>query len=305
MNVYLSEEIDPEARALLEEHFTIVSTFDHPEQLDAIIVRRVHVTRDIIARATRLKIIAMHGVGTDTIDCTAAKEAGIPVINVPTASTESVAEMALALTLAAARHIPEAQMGLLEGRYDHFSPHELIGCELYGKTIGFIGFGHIARRIAQMMEGAFGCICLAWSRHLTDEEARRAGVLRAKDIHEIMRKCDIVQVCVPLTPATEGLIGTRELAEARRNLILVDTARGGVVDESALFDALSVHRIAAAALDVTAIEPLPQESPLLALPNFICTPHVGGSTREAKRRVGMETVQHVLAACGVAEKAVA
>ena len=305
MNVYLSEEIDPEALALLEEHATVVDTFDHPELLDAIIVRRVHVTRDIIARATRLKIIAIHGVGTDTIDCAAAKEAGVPVVNVPYGSTESVAEMALALTLAAARHIPEAREGLEEGRYDHFSPHELIGCELYGKTVGCIGFGHIARRIAQMMKGAFGCTCLAWSRHLTDEEARRAGVLHAKDIHEFMRKSDIVLVCVPLTPQTEGMIGTRELNEAKRSLILVDTARGGVVDEQSLFDALSMRRIAAAALDVTTIEPLPQESPLLALPNFICTPHVGGSTREAKHRVGMETVKHVLSACGISEKAVA
>ena len=299
MKVYLSEAIDPGALERLARHFEIVADFDHPEELDAIIVRRVFLTREIIEKASKCRIISMHGVGLDTIDLAAAEEYGIPVVNVPGESAQSVAELAVAFMLALSRKLKKAEHGLLEGRYTCHGPAELIGSEIYGKTVGLVGFGHISRRVAEIMRTAFHCHILVYTLHFTAEQAIACGADRAGSLFELFEKSDYVSVSVPLSMQTRNMINGDVLSHAKPGLILVDTSRGGVLDEEALYNALSDGRIAAAGLDVSAREPMDAGNPLLALENCMVTPHIGASTADAKKRVGEAVVNHIFAACGI------
>jgi phosphoglycerate dehydrogenase-like enzyme len=150
MKVYLSESMDEGAVQRLRKYAEIVDNFDQPEEIDAFIIRRVFLTREILQRAKKCKIIAMHGVGLDTIDTAAAKEFGIPVVNVPGGSAESVAEMAVTFMLALARKLKQAEAGLIAGRYKNFGPAELTGIEIQGKTVGLVGFGNISKHVAKL-----------------------------------------------------------------------------------------------------------------------------------------------------------
>ena len=296
MHVYLSEYIAPSARKRLEEACTIVDTFDHPELLDGIIVRRAHVTREIIEQAPRLKIISMHGVGLDTIDVEAAREYGVQVTNVPCASSESVAELAVSYLLACARKLKLADQGLGEGRFHHFGDARLIGHEVAGKKVGLIGSGHIARRVAAIMKLAFGCEIFCYNGHRSREELAALGMKKADTLETLFSTCDMVSIHVPLTEETRNMIDSDVLSHANKHLILVNTSRGGIVDEGALYEALTHHAIAAAGLDVFEEEVPDKENPLLHLDNCLCSLHVGGSTEEALERVSNEAVDHLLMA---------
>ena len=155
MKIYLSEHIAPSARERLEERFEIVDNFEHPEELYGIIVRRARVTRDIIERAKKLKVICMHGVGLDTIDLEAAKEHGIPVTRVSGGSIESVAELAVTFMLTLSRKLKYIDQGMRQGAFDHFGMAEMVGNEIYGKKVGLIGCGHIGSRVGEIMKNAF------------------------------------------------------------------------------------------------------------------------------------------------------
>ena len=296
MNVYLSEYIAPSARKRLEENCTIVDNFDHPELLDGIIVRRAKVTRDIIEQAPRLKIISMHGVGLDTIDVEAAREYGVKVANVPCASSESVAELAVSYLLACSRKLKLADTGLGEGRFQHFGDARLIGHEVAGKKVGLIGSGHIARRVAAIMKNAFRCEILCYNSHRSREELAALGMEKVPALETLFSTCDMISIHVPLTEETQNLVDADVLSHAKPHLVLVNTSRGGIVDEDALYEALHHHTIAAAGMDVFVDEVPDKEHPLLHLDNCICSLHVGGSTEEALERVSNAAVDHLLMA---------
>jgi D-3-phosphoglycerate dehydrogenase len=299
MKVYLSESMDRQALDRLKAKAEIVDNFDHPEELDAIIIRRVALTREILEKATRCKIVAMHGVGLDTIDMDAAKEFGIPVVNVPGGSAESVAELAVAFMLAMGRKLKQAERGLAEGRYKGFGPAELTGVEVMGKKIGLVGFGHISRRVGEIMRTAFDCRILVYNPSLTEVKAAAMDVEKVEQLKELFALCDFVSISVPLKDSTRNMIDDEIFAHANPNLILVNTARGGIVDEEALYRALTQGKIAAAGFDVSVKEPMDRDDPLLKLENFMATPHIGASTPDAKRRVGNVVADNIFKAWGI------
>jgi phosphoglycerate dehydrogenase-like enzyme len=239
------------------------------------------VTAEIIARAPRLKLIQKIGSGVNTIDIEAAKRRGIAVCNLPGTNSRAVAEMTLLLMLACLRRLPQLSAAVHAGRWldawklqDHFG-------ELGGRTVGLLGYGAVPRLLAPILE-ALGARVLSWSRSKTNS-----------DFATIVQTSDILSLHLPLTSQTEKLIDPRRM---KRGAILVNTARGGLVDEAALLEALRTGHLAAAGLDVYGVEPLPAEHPLLAMRNVICAPHLAWLTQETLDRsitAAMENVRRL------------
>jgi D-3-phosphoglycerate dehydrogenase len=260
--------------------------------VDAVLVRSAtKITRESLARANGLKVIGRAGVGVDTIDVDAATERGVAVLTAPAGNTSSAAELTLALTLALARRVPAADRSMKAGQWDRKS---FSGSELYGKTLGLVGAGRIGGEVAKRAR-AFGMHVVAYDPFLIAERAEALGVERA-ELDDVLRRADVVSLHVPLTEATTGLLGDRELALMKPSAFIVNAARGGVVREDALVRALTEGRIAAAALDVYEQEPLPADHPLRSLDNVVLTPHLGASTVEAQQNVALEIAEAVRAA---------
>jgi D-3-phosphoglycerate dehydrogenase len=259
---------------------------------DAVLVRSAtQITRESLARANGLKVIGRAGVGVDTIDVEAATERGIAVLTAPAGNTISAAELTLALTLSLARRVPAADRSMKAGQWDRKS---FSGTELYGKTLGLIGAGRIGGEVAKRAK-AFGMQVVAYDPFLIAERALALGIERA-ELDEVLRRADVVSLHVPLTDATTGLLGDRELALMKPTAVIVNAARGGVVSEAALVRALQAKRLGGAALDVFEQEPLPADHPLRSLDNVILTPHLGASTTEAQQNVALEIAEAVRAA---------
>ncbi len=297
--VYLSENIAESAVERLKEKVELVSDFDHPEELDAIIVRQTYCTAEIISKAKKCKLIQMQGVGLDRIDLEAAKEAGIPVKNCPGGNSESVAELVLALVIALSRKLKFIDTGLQNGDFKTFGLPETVGNEVTGKTLGLVGSGRIAKLVARLFMNAFSCRVLCYNDFLSEEDARAIGFEKVQSLEELVQKSDIVSVHVPLTEQTKNMFHAGIFDRANRNLIFINTARGGIVDEDALYEALTDKKIKAAALDVFEQQPPSKDNPLLSLPNFIGTLHIGGNTEEALERNGHTVVENVFAALGI------
>ena len=235
----------------------------------------------LLAGAPRLRAIANYAVGSDNIDLAACKARGIPVGVTPDALTDATADLTMALLLAAARRLPEAERTVREGRWTTWDPQGLLGLELRGARLVLVGPGRIGRAVAERAR-AFGM------------EVEPVG--RSADLHAALARADVVSLHVPLTDATRGLIDAAALDALRPGAILVNTARGPLVDQGALADALRSGRLAAAALDVTDPEPLPPDDPLLDAPNLIVLPHIGSATRAARERMADLAVGNLLAA---------
>lgn len=295
MKIYLNENIAKSAYNRLAERAKIVTNFEHPEELDAIMVRRVHVTREIIEKAVNLKVISMHGIGRDTIDVEAAKEHGIPVPNVPNQSMESVAELAVAQIMVLSRNMKKANIGICQSRYNSHAPIELIGNDIYGKTLGMVGIGRISLRIAEMMSAAFHVNLIGYDPFISKEKAGSLGIKKIDTVQELFSNSDYVNISVPLIDSTRNLISSSIFDGANPNLIMVNTSRGGIVDEKALYDALTNGKIKAAASDVFLSEPPKKNNPLVSLENFVATPHIGGNTKECLERVGNAAVDNLFA----------
>ena len=259
---------------------------------DAVLVRSAtQITRESLARANGLKVIGRAGVGVDTIDVDAATEQGIAVLTAPAGNTISAAELTFALTLALARRVSAADRSMKAGQWDRKS---FSGTELYGKTLGLIGAGRIGGEVAKRAR-AFGMQVIAFDPFLIAERALALGIERA-ELDDVLRRADVVSLHVPLTDATSGLLGDRELGLMKPSAVIVNAARGGVVLEEALVRALKDRRIAGAALDVYEQEPLPADHPLRSLENVVLTPHLGASTAEAQQNVAVEIAEAVRAA---------
>ena len=198
MLVYLSEYIDPEAEALLREKAEVVNSFDRIAEIDAIILRNIPVTAEMMDQAKKLKVIGKHGVGVNTIDVEAARDRGIRVVYTPTANADSVAEMTVALFLALERGIVEANMNCRRGAYDRIGPKSLIGTEIGGKTLGQIGMGNIAQRIAAIMKNGFNCRVLGYDPFVSAEDAAARGFEKVDSLEEMLEQSDLVNFNVPL-----------------------------------------------------------------------------------------------------------
>lgn len=235
-----------------------------------------------------LRMIAILGTGTDNVDLTAAAERGVVVSNVPGASTVSVAEHTVALMFAVARGLPGMDHAMREGTW-----RQHLGFELRGKTLGILGLGLIGQEVAKIAM-ALGMCVIAWSFTANEDRARACGA-RLVGRDELLRTADVISIHLRASPQTAGLIGAHELGLMKPGAILINTARGAIVDEQALCEALRSRRIAGAGLDVFAQEPLPSDSPLRTLPNVVLTPHAGLATREATDRLARYTVENVIA----------
>jgi D-3-phosphoglycerate dehydrogenase len=259
---------------------------------DAVLVRSsTRITRESLARADRLKAIGRAGVGVDTIDVDAATERGIPVLTAPAGNTISAAELTLALLLTLVRRVAAADRSMKAGEWDKKS---FSGTELYGKTLGLVGAGRIGGEVAKRAR-AFGMYVVVYDPFLNAERARALDV-ELTTFDNVLARADVLSVHVPLTEQTAGLIGEAQLACMKPTAVLLNVARGGVVQEAALIAALQAKRLAGAALDVFELEPLPADHPLRSLPNVVLTPHLGASTAEAQKNVAIEIADAVRAA---------
>lgn len=248
-------------------------------EAEALIIRSAtRVDQEVLDHAPRLRIIARAGVGLDNVDVEAATRAGMMVVNAPVSNVTSVAELTVGLILSMLRNIPAAHASVRAGEWRRA---DFQGSELSGKSVGIVGFGRIGRLVAERL-APFEVELLTHDPHVTPESAFAHGVGWVP-LAELVATVDVLTVHVPRTPATTGLIGAREFALAKPSLRVVNTSRGGIIDETALAMALAEDRIAGAALDVFETEP-PTRSPLPYLDSVVCTPHIGAGTREAQDR---------------------
>jgi len=273
------------------------------KEYDAIIVRgRTKLTRDIIMEAQSLKVIGRAGVGLDNIDLKAAAEKGIRVVSSPQASTIAAAEATMALILALARMIPEANKTLKEGLW---LKSKFVGFELRGKVLGIIGFGRIGKAVAKRAL-AFDMKVMAYDIRDIKEEAESMGVKVATTLEELFKESDIITLHIPLNESTRHMIGEKEISLMKRGAIIVNTSRGGIIDTKALLKALKEGKLAGAALDVFENEPprTEEEWELIRLPNVVVTPHIASQTREAQTAAGLMIAEEVYEALSQTSPAV-
>lgn len=290
--VFLRAAIHDDAVAFLKADPRLdVVTWDRPrienwrEEADAVILRGMSLSGDEIRSAKRLKVIGRHGAGVDSVDIEAARERGIVVLNTPFENSQSVAELSVTLMLSAARRLVQANSMVRDNKWNQGRKGE--GCrELYRNRVGFVGYGRIARMTADILRKAFEMDLYAYDPKLPADFWRdQEDVTCVGSLEELFADCNFVSINLPRTVETTGLISAGVLAHAKRGLILVNTSRGGIVDEAALAAALESGHLGAAGMDVFEQEPPSPTHPLLSLPNFIATPHFGGATQESLRRV--------------------
>src|ERR671920_26999 len=250
---------------------------------DGLVVRsETKVTAALLESAARLRVIGRAGVGVDNIDVAAATGRGVVVMNAPDGNTMTTAEHTLALLLALARRVPQGQASLKAGRWER---KKFVGVELRGKTLGIVGLGRIGRVVASRALG-FEMKVVAFDPFVAPERLRDEGIELAP-LEEVCARADFLTVHAPLTPETRGIIGAREFALMKGGVRVINCARGGLVDERALYDAIREGRVAGAALDVFEQEPPPPDHPLLSLEEVVVTPHLGASTKEAQEGVAV------------------
>ncbi len=295
MRIIITDEVAKEAMELLKEKHEVVFKELRGEELaneigeyDALMVRSgTKVTADIIERADRLKVIGRAGIGVDNIDVEAASKKGIYVVNSPGGSTRSVAELTIGHMLSLARHIPRADRSMREGKWEK---KKLKGIELQGKTLGIIGFGRIGREVCKLAL-ALGMKCMAYDPLLSEEDIKSNNATPAS-VEEILKNADFVSIHTPLTEKTRHMISTPQMEMMKESAYIINCARGGIIDEDALYEALKSGKIAGAALDV--YEQEPYSGKLTELDNVVFTPHLGASTREGQIRAGVICAEQIL-----------
>ena len=293
MKVFLCESIHPQALELLQSRAEVVSDWERIGEVDAIINRNLKLPYEVLVKAPNLKVIAVHGTGSDGIDLEYCDEKGITILYVPFQNADSVAELIVTLTLALLRKIPLADRLVTTGKLTQNAPPELFGNELRGKTIGLIGVGDIARRMSRIMIQGFGCKVIGYDPYFPAEKAAEVGIERRDTPEEVMAQADVISLGVHLSDSTANMINAERLALCKPTAVLVNASRGGVVDEAALYRALKEGHLAAAACDVWASEPPTLDNPLVGLPNVLATPHLGANTDEALERVGVRMVEEI------------
>jgi len=294
--ILICDEIDKEAVEKLRTFAEVeigkekLNNIEKLEKYNCIIVRSAtKITKDIIAKAKNLKIIARAGVGLDNIDVIAAKERNIKVVNAPDSLTISVSEMVFGSLLCLLRKISDADKSMKEGKWEK---KKFEGHEICGKNFGIVGFGRIGRRVAAIAN-AFGAKCLAYDPLITDEKIYvNLNTKHCKNIDEILKQCDFVSIHVPLLNETRNLINADNIKLLKKDAIIINTSRGGIIDEFALIEALNNKSISGACIDVFENEPNPNPK-FRNLENVIITPHIASATEEAQKRAGMDIVVQI------------
>src|SRR5437762_8622765 len=262
-------------------------------EFSALVVRsQTKVTADVLKAGTRLRVVGRAGVGVDSVDVEAATQRGVVVLNGPGGNSVSTAEHAFSLLLCVARKIPQADASMREKNWDR---KNFEGVELYDKTLGVIGMGRIGSELARRAI-AFGMRVVAYDPYLSATRARALQVELVDELDDLLAGADFISLHTPLTDETRHLLNAARISKTKRGVRIINCARGGLIDETALANALQDRYVAAAALDVFEIEPLPDDSPLRGAPNLVLTPHLGASTAEAQESVGIEIAQSIRAA---------
>ena len=298
--VLVTDEIDAEGVALLSAEPRIVvdevPTLPKDELLariadyDAIIGRSAtRISAELLEKARKLKVIGRAGVGVDNIDLDRATSLGIAVINAPAGNTIAVVELFFGTVISLLRHIPRADTSMHAGRWERSA---LLGSELRGRTLGIVGLGRIGGEVATRAR-AFGMSVVAHDPYISQSRFEALRVQEIDSLDTLLEQSDVLTVHTPLTDETTGMIGKREIARLPRQSIVVNMARGGIVDERALLEALGNKHLLGAVVDAYEKEPLAADHPLRALPNVLLTPHIGASTTEAQRNVAVDVCMAV------------
>ncbi len=300
LKVLVKENIGDSGVQLLREHFDVDLGFDWSDEQLAERIGEYHgilirsatkLTAELIDKATNLRAIGRAGVGVDNVDVEAATKRGIVVANAPQSNVVTAAEHTLALLLALARNIPQAYVSLTAGRWER---SKFSGVELYEKTLGIIGFGRIGQLVAARARG-FQMRVVAFDPFVSADRYRELGVEKAENSEEIYAQADFISIHLPKTDETKNWLDAAAFAQMRDGVRILNVARGGLIDEAALREALDSGKVGGAALDVFPTEPM-TESPLFGYPNVIVTPHLGASTAEATDRAGYQSAEQVVAA---------
>jgi D-3-phosphoglycerate dehydrogenase len=300
LRVLVCEKIADAGVALLSERFSVDLGLDwgldelnaRVADYDALVVRSAtKVTADLIGRAERLKVVGRAGTGVDNVDVEAATRRGIVVCNAAGSNALSAAEHAVALLLAQARNIPQAHSSLVDGRWER---SKFGGIEVTGKTLGVLGFGRIGQMVAERAKG-LGMTVIAYDPLVAEGRYRELGVDKADTPEDLYRASDFISLHLASTPETRGFVGAEAFAAMKPGARLINAARGDVVDQDALVEALRSGRLGGAGIDVFPTEPV-TESPLFGLPGVVVTPHLGASTEEAQDRAGVVVAEQVAAA---------
>jgi D-3-phosphoglycerate dehydrogenase / 2-oxoglutarate reductase len=303
MNVLICDPISPKGIALFQSRPEFkVTVLEKPlkeaelipivTDVEAMVVRsETKVTRKVIEAAPKLRVVGRAGVGIDNVDVDAATERGVVVMNTPGGNTVTTAELAFFLIGALARHIAAADASMKAGKWDRklFS-----GSELHGKTLGVLGMGRIGGEVAKRGL-AFGMRVLAYDPFLTEQRAKALGVELVGDLDSVYRAADFITVHMPVTEQTRGMLNAEAFARMKPGVRIVNAARGEIIEEKDLVAALESKKVAAAALDVFAEEPLAADHPFRKLPNLVLTPHLGASTKEAQEKCGIEVAEIIAA----------
>jgi D-3-phosphoglycerate dehydrogenase / 2-oxoglutarate reductase len=301
MKILIASHIDPDAVKELQEHHQVICAYDAPQDVlkasidgcDVMIFRSgVKVMADVMEKAPDLKLIIRAGSGTDNLDLDYVRSHGIKLVRVPEPGAKAVAEMCLAFMLALSRNMLEADRQIRKG---HWIKHEITGHLLEGKTLGVIGVGNIGSRVSQIAE-AIGMEVIGCVEHYSPERAAEMSTkgIRLTNLDEVVSKADYVSIHVPLKDSTRNLITAEVIARMKPGVFLINLARGGVVDEAALYKAMTEDsRVRGAALDVHKEEGEGKISPLVDLPNVILTPHIGATTIDTQREIGCRIIETV------------
>ena len=295
MKVLVNDQIAEEAVEKLRTKYEVTAKFHEKDELldvisnfDAIIVRgKTKVTKEVIEKGENLKAIGRAGIGVDNIDVDYATERRIAVVNAPRSSTMSVAELTIGHMLSLARHLPFSDKSMKAGLWEK---KKLMGTELHGKTLGLVGCGRIGAEVASRAV-AFGMHVLAYDPYLPSDVQDKIQCTFT-ELDELLKSSDFISIHSLLSDETRGMIGKEQLEMMKDNACVINCARGPIIEEAALVDALEKGKIGGAALDVFDKEP-PEESPLLIAPNVVFTPHLGASTKEAQIKAGTTTAEQV------------
>jgi len=297
MHILICDDLDSGGIQILRQHFQVdvrsgISAADLTQIIShyqGIVVRgRTKLTAEILARAAHLKIIARAGTGVDTIDLAAARAQGVVVVNTPDATTLAVAEHTLALILALTRHLPQADTSLKTGRWEK---QAFMGKELAGKHLGIIGVGRIGQAVAERAH-AFGLNLLGYDPAVPEAQLS-AKHIQPVNLKDLFARSDIITIHTPLTAGTRRLIDAAALTDMKPGVLLVSTARGGIIDEQALLAGLNSGQVAGAALDVFEKE-APVDSELVRHPNLIATPHIAAQTQESQARAAVQAAEEIV-----------
>ncbi|MFC1899032.1 hydroxyacid dehydrogenase [Chloroflexota bacterium] len=299
--VLICEFVDSQAIDILRKEAEVIYLPELPGRTLEETIKTAHavairggtqINRNLIEQGENLLIIAKHGVGYDNIDVETATQKKIVVVNTPEANYEAVTELNMGFMLALSRNITSADRALRQGTLT--GPENYIGVELKGKNLGIIGLGRIGSEMARKCQSAFDMTITCYDPYLPADIAQKAGFRIAKDINTLLTEADYVVICVPLNKETANLIGRKELTLMKESSFLINSSRGGIVDEKALYDSLKQKKITGAAMDVFTKEPPSPDNPLLNLDNFIATPHLGAGTEEAMKLMALTVAEEIL-----------